>query len=91
MDIPPKYKSRILAAPAGHIKAMAAGQPAVKCRLFSKNMDDVDSLKVGKDGKQHYCAVVYGLDSYLESVVSVDSEARSEGRGTDSPEEAFES
>ena len=54
-------------------------------------MDDVDSLKVGKDGKQHYCAVVYGLDSYLESVVSVDSEARSEGRGTDSPEEAFES
>ena len=70
---------------------MAAGQPAVKCRLFSKNMDDVDSLKVGKDGKQHYCAVVHGLDSYLESVVSVDSEARSEGRGTDSPEEAFES
>ena len=72
---------------------MATWQLAVKCRLFSKNMDDVDSLKVGKDGKQNYCAVVEGLDSFRECCVRLrgQRDARSEGRETDSPEEAFES
>jgi len=113
--IPPKDKSRILAAPATHIRAMTrivetvagldkllkeqrsaylaahggmlererdevdvgADSISRQCRLLiSKYRDDVESLKVSEEGKQHYCAVADGLDSYLKSVVSVHSEMR---------------
>lgn len=113
--IPPKDKSRILAAPATHIRAMArivetvagldkllkeqrsaylaahggmlererdevdvgADSISRQCRLLiSKYRDDVEGLKVSEEGKQHYCAVADGLDSYLKSVVSVHSEMR---------------
>jgi len=115
ITIPPKDKSRILAAPANHIRALArivetvagldkllkeqrsaylaahggmlerdrdevdvgADSISRQCRLLiSKYRDDVESLKVSEEGKQHYCAVADGLDSYLKSVVSVHSEMR---------------
>jgi len=113
--IPPKDKSRILAAPATHIRAMSrivetvagldkllkeqrsaylaahggmlererdevdvgADSISRQCRLLiGKYRDDVEGLKVSEEGKQHYCAVADGLDSYLKGVVSVHSEMR---------------
>jgi len=113
--IPPKDKSRILAAPATHIRSMArivetvaglekllkeqrcaylaahggmlerdrdevdvgADSISRQCRLLiSKYRDEVEGLKVSEEGKQHFCAVADGLDSYLKSVVSVHSEMR---------------
>jgi len=113
--IPPKDKSRILAAPATHIRSMArivetvaglekllkeqrcaylaahggmlererdevdvgADSISRQCRLLiSKYRDEVEALKINEEGKQHFCAVADGLDSYLKSVVSVHSEMR---------------
>jgi len=113
--IPPKDKSRILAASAAHIRAMSrivetvagldkllkeqrsaylaahggmlererdevdvgADSISRQCRLLiGKFRDDVEGLKVSEEGKQHYCAVADGLDSYLKGVVSVHSEMR---------------
>jgi len=113
--IPPKDKSRILAASAAHIRAMSrivetvagldkllkeqrsaylaahggmlererdevdvgADSISRQCRLLiGKYRDDVEGLRVSEEGKQHYCAVADGLDSYLKGVVSVHSEMR---------------
>jgi len=78
-----EQRSAYLAAHGGMLERerdevdVGADSISRQCRLLiGKFRDDVEGLKVSEEGKQHYCAVADGLDSYLKGVVSVHSEMR---------------